>query len=339
MAAKKEVIDNEKTALIDEAISKIEKSYGKGSIMRLGEKKIEEVDVIPTQCLALDVALGVGGFPKGRIIEIYGPESSGKTTLALHAIASCQQQGGTAVFIDAEHALDAVYAKKLGVDIDNLYVIQPDSGEQALDNLDTLVRSNSVDIIVVDSVAALTPKAEIEGEVGQSVIGLQARMMSQGLRRITSVIAKAKTCVIFINQLREKVGVMFGNPETTPGGKALKFYASIRIDVRKGDAIKDGAEFIGNRTKAKIVKNKVAPPFKVAEFDMLYGRGISQEGCIIDMAISEGILAKSGSWISYNDEKIAQGRDKALQYLQDNPEVAEEIKSKVLEKVAKEMVD
>ena len=340
MAVKKnEVLDQEKTALIDEAISKIEKSYGKGSIMRLGEKKVEDIDVIPTQCLALDVALGVGGFPKGRIIEIYGPESSGKTTLALHAIASCQQQGGTAVFIDAEHALDAVYAKKLGVDIDNLYVIQPDSGEQALDNLDTLVRSNSVDIIVVDSVAALTPKAEIEGEVGQSVIGLQARMMSQGLRRVTSVIAKAKTCVIFINQLREKVGVMFGNPETTPGGKALKFYASIRIDVRKGDAIKDGAEFIGNRTKAKIVKNKVAPPFRVAEFDMLYGKGISQEGCIVDMAIQEGILVKSGSWISYNDEKIAQGRDKALQYLQDNPEVAEEIKQKVLEKVQEEMVD
>ena len=340
MAVKKnEVLDQEKTALIDEAISKIEKSYGKGSIMRLGEKKVEDIDVIPTQCLALDVALGVGGFPKGRIIEIYGPESSGKTTLALHAIASCQQQGGTAVFIDAEHALDAAYAKKLGVDIDNLYVIQPDSGEQALDNLDTLVRSNSVDIIVVDSVAALTPKAEIEGEVGQSVIGLQARMMSQGLRRVTSVIAKAKTCVIFINQLREKVGVMFGNPETTPGGKALKFYASIRIDVRKGDAIKDGAEFIGNRTKAKIVKNKVAPPFRVAEFDMLYGKGISQEGCIVDMAIQEGILVKSGSWISYNDEKIAQGRDKALQYLQDNPEVAEELKQKVLEKVQEEMVD
>ena len=340
MAVKKiDGMDQEKTALIDEAISKIEKSYGKGSIMRLGEKKVEDIDVIPTQCLALDVALGVGGFPKGRIIEIYGPESSGKTTLALHAIASCQQQGGTAVFIDAEHALDAVYAKKLGVDIDNLYVIQPDSGEQALDNLDTLVRSNSVDIIVVDSVAALTPKAEIEGEVGQSVIGLQARLMSQGLRRVTSVIAKAKTCVIFINQLREKVGVMFGNPETTPGGKALKFYASIRIDVRKGDAIKDGAEFIGNRTKAKIVKNKVAPPFRVAEFDMLYGKGISQEGCIVDMAIQEGILVKSGSWISYNDEKIAQGRDKALQYLQDNPEVAEEIKQKVLQKVQEEMVD
>ncbi len=340
MAGKKvEELNQEKTALIDEAISKIEKSYGKGSIMRLGEKKIESVDVIPTQCLALDVALGVGGFPKGRIIEIYGPESSGKTTLALHAIASCQQQGGTAVFIDAEHALDAVYAKKLGVDIDNLYVIQPDSGEQALDNLDTLVRSNSVDIIVVDSVAALTPKAEIEGEVGQSVIGLQARMMSQGLRRVTSVIAKANTCVIFINQLREKVGVMFGNPETTPGGKALKFYASIRIDVRKGDAIKDGAEFIGNRTKAKIVKNKVAPPFKVAEFDMLYGKGISQEGCIVDMAIQEGIMAKSGSWISYMDEKIAQGRDKAIQYLQDNPEVAEEIKAKVIQKIQEESVD
>ena len=339
MAVKKEVINTEKAALIDDAISKIEKSYGKGSIMRLGERKVENIDVIPTQCLALDVALGVGGFPKGRIIEIYGPESSGKTTLALHAIASCQAQGGTAVFIDAEHALDAVYAKKLGVDIDNLYVIQPDSGEQALDNLDTLVRSNSVDIIVVDSVAALTPKAEIEGEVGQSVIGLQARMMSQGLRRITSCIAKANTCVIFINQLREKVGVMFGNPETTPGGKALKFYASIRIDVRKGDAIKDGAEFIGNRTKAKIVKNKVAPPFRVAEFDMLYGKGISQEGCIVDMAIQEGILVKSGSWISYNDEKIAQGRDKALVYLADNPEVAEEIKQKVLAKVQEEMVD
>ena len=340
MAGKKvEELNQEKTALIDEAISKIEKSYGKGSIMRLGERKVENIDVIPTQCLALDVALGVGGFPKGRIIEIYGPESSGKTTLALHAIASCQQQGGTAVFIDAEHALDAVYAKKLGVDIDNLYVIQPDSGEQALDNLDTLVRSNSVDIIVVDSVAALTPKAEIEGEVGQSVIGLQARMMSQGLRRVTSVIAKANTCVIFINQLREKVGVMFGNPETTPGGKALKFYASIRIDVRKGDAIKDGAEFIGNRTKAKIVKNKVAPPFKVAEFDMLYGKGISQEGCIVDMAIQEGIMAKSGSWISYMDEKIAQGRDKALLYLQDNPEVAEEIKAKVTQKIQEESVD
>ena len=340
MAGKKnDELNQERSALIDEAISKIEKSYGKGSIMRLGERKVEQIDVIPTQCLALDVALGVGGFPKGRIIEIYGPESSGKTTLALHAIASCQKQGGTAVFIDAEHALDAVYAKKLGVDIDNLYVIQPDSGEQALDNLDTLVRSNSVDIIVVDSVAALTPKAEIEGEVGQSVIGLQARMMSQGLRRITSCIAKANTCVIFINQLREKVGVMFGNPETTPGGKALKFYASIRIDVRKGDAIKDGADFIGNRTKVKIVKNKVAPPFRVAEFDMLYGKGISQEGCIVDMAIQEGILVKSGSWISYNDEKIAQGRDKALVYLQDNPEVAEEIKQKVLQKVQEEMVD
>ena len=333
MAKKIENLNTEKTALIEEAIGKIEKEYGKGSIVRLGDKSIAKMDVIPTQCLSLDIALGVGGFPKGRIIEIYGPESSGKTTLALHAIASCQAQGGTVVFIDAEHALDAVYAKNLGVDIDNLYVIQPDSGEQALDNLDTLVRSNSIDLIVVDSVAALTPRAEIEGEVGQSVIGLQARMMSQGLRRITSIISKANTCVIFINQLREKVGVMFGNPETTPGGKALKFYSSIRIDVRKGDAIKDGAEVIGNRTKAKIIKNKVAPPFKVAEFDIYYGKGISQEGSIVDLAISQGIMLKSGSWISYNAEKIAQGRDKAVQYLQDNPEVAKEITAKIMAKL------
>ena len=333
MAKKIENLNTEKTALIEEAIGKIEKEYGKGSIVRLGDKSIAKMDVIPTQCLSLDIALGVGGFPKGRIIEIYGPESSGKTTLALHAIASCQAQGGTVVFIDAEHALDAVYAKNLGVDIDNLYVIQPDSGEQALDNLDTIVRSNSIDLIVVDSVAALTPRAEIEGEVGQSVIGLQARMMSQGLRRITSIISKANTCVIFINQLREKVGVMFGNPETTPGGKALKFYSSIRIDVRKGDAIKDGAEVIGNRTKAKIIKNKVAPPFKVAEFDIYYGKGISQEGSIVDLAISQGIMLKSGSWISYNDEKIAQGRDKAVQYLQDNPEVAKEITAKIMAKL------
>ena len=333
MAKKIENLNTEKTDLIEEAIGKIEKEYGKGSIVRLGDKSIAKMDVIPTQCLSLDIALGVGGFPKGRIIEIYGPESSGKTTLALHAIASCQAHGGTVVFIDAEHSLDAVYAKNLGVDIDNLYVIQPDSGEQALDNLDTLVRSNSIDLIVVDSVAALTPRAEIEGEVGQSVIGLQARMMSQGLRRITSIISKANTCVIFINQLREKVGVMFGNPETTPGGKALKFYSSIRIDVRKGDAIKDGAEVIGNRTKAKIIKNKVAPPFKVAEFDIYYGKGISQEGSIVDLAISQGIMLKSGSWISYNDEKIAQGRDKAVQYLQDNPEVAKEITAKIMAKL------
>lgn len=333
MAKKVESVNTEKSSLIEEAIGKIEKEYGKGSIVRLGDKSVAKMDVIPTQCLSLDIALGVGGFPKGRIIEIYGPESSGKTTLALHAIASCQAQGGTVVFIDAEHALDAVYAKKLGVDIDNLYVIQPDSGEQALDNLDTLVRSNSVDLIVVDSVAALTPRAEIEGEVGQSVIGLQARMMSQGLRRITSIISKANTCVIFINQLREKVGVMFGNPETTPGGKALKFYSSIRIDVRKGDAIKDGSEVIGNRTKAKIIKNKVAPPFKVAEFDIYYGKGISQEGSIIDLALANGIMQKSGSWISYNDEKIAQGRDKAVQYLQDNPELTKEITKIIMDKI------
>ena len=334
MAIKKVNDELKNNNVLDEAISKIERAYGKGSIVRLGDKTIQKMDVIPSQCLPLDLALGVGGFPKGRIVEIYGPESSGKTTLALHAIASCQKQGGTVVFIDAEHALDAVYAKNLGVDIDNLYVIQPDSGEQALDNLDTLVRSNSVDLIVVDSVAALTPKAEIEGEVGQSTIGQQARLMSQGLRRVTSVISKANTCVIFINQLREKVGVMFGNPETTPGGKALKFYSSIRIDVRKGDAIKDGATFIGNRTKAKIVKNKVAPPFRTAEFDIMYGKGISQEGCIVDMGIENGILQKSGAWISYNDEKIGCGRDKTIQYMQDNPEVAQEISSKIMEKLA-----
>lgn len=334
MAIKKVNDELKNNSVLDEAISKIERAYGKGSIVRLGDKTVQKMDVIPSQCLPLDLALGVGGFPKGRIIEIYGPESSGKTTLALHAIASCQKQGGTVVFIDAEHALDAVYAKNLGVDIDNLYVIQPDSGEQALDNLDTLVRSNSVDLIVVDSVAALTPKAEIEGEVGQSTIGQQARLMSQGLRRVTSVISKANTCVIFINQLREKVGVMFGNPETTPGGKALKFYSSIRIDVRKGDAIKDGATFVGNRTKAKIVKNKVAPPFRTAEFDIMYGKGISQEGCIVDMGIENGILQKSGAWISYNDEKIGCGRDKTIQYMQDNPEVAQEISSKIMEKLA-----
>lgn len=334
MAIKKVNDELKNNSVLDEAISKIERAYGKGSIVRLGDKTVQKMDVIPSQCLPLDLALGVGGFPKGRIVEIYGPESSGKTTLALHAIASCQKQGGTVVFIDAEHALDAVYAKNLGVDIDNLYVIQPDSGEQALDNLDTLVRSNSVDLIVVDSVAALTPKAEIEGEVGQSTIGQQARLMSQGLRRVTSVISKANTCVIFINQLREKVGVMFGNPETTPGGKALKFYSSIRIDVRKGDAIKDGATFVGNRTKAKIVKNKVAPPFRTAEFDIMYGKGISQEGCIVDMGIENGILQKSGAWISYNDEKIGCGRDKTIQYMQDNPEVAQEISSKIMEKLA-----
>lgn len=333
---KEKNVEKEKAELVAEAIAKIEKQYGKGSIIRLGDKEIEPVDVISTGCLTLDMALGVGGLPKGRIIEIYGPESSGKTTVALHAVASCQKDGGMAAFIDAEHALDPIYAEKLGVNVKDLYVSQPDSGEQALDILDTMVRTNAMDIIVVDSVAALTPKAEIEGEMGQSVIGLQARLMSQAMRKLTAVINKTKTCVIFINQLREKVGVMFGNPEVTPGGKALKFYSSIRIEVRKGDAIKDGSEFVGSRAKAKVVKNKVAPPFKTAEFDIIFGKGISANGCLVDMGVAVDVLKKSGSWISYNDEKIGQGREKTIQYLEDNPEVAQEIRAKIIQK-AKEL--
>ena len=328
--------EKQKSELVAEAIAKIEKQYGKGSIIRLGDREIETIDVISTGCLTLDMALGVGGLPKGRIVEIYGPESSGKTTVALHAIASCQKEGGMAAFIDAEHALDPIYAEKLGVNVKDLYVSQPDSGEQALDILETMVRTNAMDIIVVDSVAALTPKAEIEGEMGQSVIGLQARLMSQAARKLTAIINKTKTCVIFINQLREKVGVMFGNPEVTPGGKALKFYSSIRIEVRKGDAIKDGSDFIGSRAKAKVVKNKVAPPFKTAEFDIIFGKGISANGCLVDMGVAMDVLKKSGSWISYNDEKIGQGRDKTIQYLEDNPEVAEEIKNKIMQKAKEE---
>lgn len=328
--------EKEKSELVAEAIAKIEKQYGKGSIIRLGDKEIEPVDVISTGCLTLDMALGVGGLPKGRIVEIYGPESSGKTTVALHAVASCQKEGGMAAFIDAEHALDPIYAEKLGVNVKDLYVSQPDSGEQALDILDTMVRTNAMDIIVVDSVAALTPKAEIEGEMGQSVIGLQARLMSQAMRKLTAVINKTKTCVIFINQLREKVGVMFGNPEVTPGGKALKFYSSIRIEVRKGDAIKDGSDFVGSRAKAKVVKNKVAPPFKTAEFDIIFGKGISANGCLVDMGVAVDVLKKSGSWISYNDEKIGQGREKTIQYLEDNPEVAQEIRAKIMQKAQEE---
>ena len=323
---------NNKAELIAEAIAKIEKQYGKGSIMRLGDEATQAVEVVSTGCLSLDMALGVKGLPKGRIIEIYGPESSGKTTVALHSIAACQKAGGMCAFIDAEHALDPVYAEKLGVDVKNLYVSQPDDGEQALDIAETLVRSNSMDMIVIDSVAALTPRVEIEGEMGQSMVGVQARLMSQALRKLTAIINKSKTCLVFINQLREKVGVMFGNPEVTPGGKALKFYATIRIEVRKGDAIKDGAEFIGNRAKAKIVKNKVAPPFRTAEFDILFGKGISALGCIVDIGISMGILAKSGSWISYNEEKIGQGRDKTIAYLQDKTEVAQEIEQKIYQK-------
>ena len=322
----------DKMKALDAVLLQIEKQYGKGSIMRLGDEAGQtEIEVIPTGCLTLDLALGIGGMPRGRIIEIYGPESSGKTTVALHAIAETQKLGGVAAFIDAEHALDPVYAKKLGVDLDNLYVSQPDTGEQALDITDALVRSSAVDMIVIDSVAALTPKAEIEGDMGDSHVGLQARLMSQALRKLTAIVNKSHTCVIFINQLREKVGVMFGNPETTPGGKALKFYASVRIDVRRTEALKDGDGIMGNRTKAKIVKNKLAPPFKQAEFDIVFGEGISQEGCIIDTGLQYNIIEKSGAWFSYEGNKVAQGREKMRQYLMDNREIRAEIEGKIRE--------
>ncbi len=321
---------DEKQKALEQVLSQIEKQYGKGSIMKLGENsKNVDIEVIPTGCLALDSALGVGGVPRGRIVEIYGPESSGKTTVALHIISETQKKGGIAAFIDAEHALDPSYAAKLGVNLDDLYVSQPDTGEQALDITESLVRSGAIDIIVIDSVAALTPRAEIEGEMGDQHVGLQARLMSQALRKLTGITNKSKTCVIFINQLREKVGVMFGNPETTPGGKALKFYASVRIDVRKADALKGNDGLIGNRTKAKIVKNKVAPPFKTAEFDIIYGEGISQVGCIIDMAVEYGIVDKSGAWFSYNGEKFAQGREKAREWLVANQDICKEIDLKI----------
>ena len=319
---------------LESAILQIEKQFGKGAIMKYGEgAALKNIEVIPTGCLALDIALGIGGIPKGRIIEIYGPESSGKTTVSLHIIAELQKQGGIAAFIDAEHALDPVYAANLGVDLDNLYVSQPDNGEQALDIADYLVDSGAVDLIVVDSVAALTPKAEIEGDMGDSHVGLQARLMSQALRKLAAITNKKNACVIFINQLREKIGVMFGNPETTPGGKALKFYASVRLDVRKADTLKDGAEIVGNRTKVKVVKNKLAPPFKTAEFDIVYGKGISQSGCIIDLAVAANIVEKSGSWFAYNGEKIGQGRYNAKNYLSANPAVMEEIKNKLLAQI------
>lgn len=331
--------NTEKMKALDAVLLQIEKAYGKGSIMRLGDEAGKtEIEVIPSGCLTLDLALGIGGFPRGRIIEIYGPESSGKTTVALHAIAEAQKMGGVAAFIDAEHALDPVYAKKLGVNLDDLYVSQPDTGEQALDITDALVRSSAVDIIVIDSVAALTPKAEIEGDMGDTHVGLQARLMSQALRKLTAIVNKSKTCVIFINQLREKVGVMFGNPETTPGGKALKFYASMRLDIRRMDTLKDADGAMGNRTKAKIVKNKLAPPFKQAEFDIVFGEGISQEGCILDMGVQFDVIAKSGAFFSYNGNKIAQGREKARMYLKENPEVRAEIEQKIRD-VAKGKTD
>ena len=317
--------NSEKLKALQAAMDKIEKSFGKGSIMKLGDEKIQDVEVIPTGSVALNYALGVGGYPKGRIIEIYGPESSGKTTLAIHAIAEAQKAGGIAAFIDAEHAFDRFYAAKLGVDVDNVWISQPDNGEQALEIAEQLIRSSAIDIIVIDSVAALTPKAEIEGDMGDNKVGLQARLMSQALRKLTSAISKTNTTCIFINQLREKIGVMFGNPETTTGGNALKFYSSVRIDIRPGSPIKDGDTVLGKQTKVKVVKNKVAPPFRRAEFDIMFGEGISRSGEIIDLGAEYGIIKKSGSWYSYNDTKLGQGRDACKQVIQDNPELAEEL--------------
>ncbi len=330
MAKEVSVRDSKKDAL-DQALLQIEKQYGKGAIMKLGDRVNEPIDVIPTGCLTLDIALGIGGIPRGRVIEIYGPESSGKTTVSLHIIAEAQKLGGTCAFIDAEHALDPSYAEKLGVQLKELLISQPDNGEQALNICEMLVKSGSVDLVVIDSVAALTPKAEIDGEMGDSHVGLQARMMSQALRKLTGVINKSHTSVIFINQLREKVGVMFGSPETTTGGKALKFYSSIRLDVRKKDTIKDGVNIVGNRTIVKVVKNKLAPPFRTAEFDIIYGQGVSKSGCVLDLAINQDIIKKFGSWFSYNDEKIAQGKENVRAYLEKNPDFYEEILAKVKE--------
>ena len=327
--------NDEKKKALDAAMGQIEKQFGKGSVMKLGEFKAMEVEAIPTGALTLDVALGIGGIPKGRIIEIFGPESSGKTTLALHAIAESQKAGGTAAFIDAEHALDPVYAKKLGVDIDNLIVSQPDTGEQALEITEALVRSGAIDIIVVDSVAALVPKAEIDGDMGDTHVALQARLMSQALRKLAGVLNKSKTAIIFINQLREKVGIMFGNPETTPGGRALKFYASVRLDIRRIENIKQDGEVIGNRTRVKVVKNKVAPPFREAEFDILYGEGISKEGSILDLAVNLNIIEKSGAWFSYNGAKIGQGRENVKRYLKENPKILAEVEQKIRDNYSK----
>lgn len=322
---------NEKQKALEQVIGQIERQFGKGSIMRLGDNAKIAVDVIPTGCPTLDVALGIGGMPRGRIVEIYGPESSGKTTVALHVIAEAQKMGCVAAFIDAEHALDPIYAGNLGVDINSLYVSQPDSGEQALDITDSLVRSGGVDIIVIDSVAALTPKAELDGEMGDSHVGLLARLMSQAMRKLTAAINKSNTCVIFINQLREKVGVMYGNPETTTGGKALKFYSSIRLDVRKVETIKEGENVIGSRTRVKVVKNKLAAPFKQAEFDIIYGKGISREGCLLDLSINFGVIEKSGSWFSYNGEKIGQGKETVKRFLAENEDIRKEVEAKVMQ--------
>ena len=326
---------SEKLKALQAAMEKIEKSFGKGSIMKMGDDSVEQVEVIPTGSIALNVALGVGGYPRGRIIEIYGPESSGKTTLAIHAIAEAQKAGGIAAFIDAEHAFDRFYASKLGVNIDDLYISQPDNGEQALEIAEQLIRSSAIDIIVIDSVAALTPKAEIEGDMGDNKVGHQARLMSQALRKLTAAVSKTRTTCIFINQLREKIGVMFGSPETTTGGNALKFYASVRLDIRPGQPIKDGEEILGKLTKVKVVKNKVAPPFRRAEFDIMFGEGISHSGEIVDLGADLGIIKKSGSWYSYNDTKLGQGRDAAKQCIADNPELAEELEGLIFEELKK----
>ncbi len=326
-------ISKEKQAALDAAISKIEKDFGKGSIMKLGDRASAQVEAIPTGALSLDIALGIGGLPRGRIIEIYGPESSGKTTLAQHVVAEVQRTGGIAAFVDAEHALDPEYAKKLGVNIDQLLISQPDTGEQALEITEELVRSGAVDVIVIDSVAALVPKAEIEGDMGDAHMGLQARLMSQALRKLTAVVSKTKTTVIFINQIRNKIGG-YGNPETTTGGNALKFYASVRLDIRKIETLKKDAQEYGNRVKVKVVKNKVAPPFRIGEFDIIYGEGISKIGCIIDVAVDMDVIKKAGSWFSYNDEKIGQGRDKVKEFLEQNPDVLQEVESKVREIIA-----
>lgn len=327
-------VNVEKLKALQLTMEKLDKTYGKGSVMKLGDSPIEKVDVIPTGSITLDLALGVNGYPKGRVIEIYGPESSGKTTLAIHAIAECQKNGGIAAFIDAEHAFDQFYAKNLGVDINNLLISQPDNGEQALEIADNLIRSGAIDLIVIDSVAALTPKAEIEGEMGDSQMGLQARLMSKALRKLTGSINKAGTCCIFINQLRDKIGVMFGNPETTTGGNALKFYSSIRIDIRKAAQIKEGEDVLGNRVKVKVVKNKVAPPFRRAEFDVMYGEGISKVGEIIDLGVDLNILKKSGSWFSYGETRLGQGRDSVKALIKDNPELMEELEAKIKDALA-----